>query len=468
MSTSSILRNYSAGYNKRNTEIGVFGDLYRDKEKKKNKKAKKSKKPEKRKKLRKDKNRKKTKKTEKSRNVKSETTTVKPSEQPNQQKKYEPIEIMFKATARAKEEKIKIIPFDQSVDGMVNQSAIFYGGSKSGKTVLIKHFMYQMRDKFPTVWLFCPTNEQNGDYDGIVPSLCIHDEVTLEKISDLYDQRKAAVKIYNNANNPKTLKKLFDRVASKPAHDYLRTLALKKAEALSSAEKIFSEDLAKKKEKIEEIKKVFENQTKNHYKEIIRANKDKLCANKNLSDDEKISIKYLDFNPNIMVIFDDCMEELKEIIKEGNKPGNKYGPVLKNFFYKGRHAMITHFYTFQDDNRLDNGIRTNAFNSFFTSEAAATHYFQASANSFSPRDKKIAEAVIKELFGDENKEKYKNYKLVYRKYDKHRFQYVCADLHDDFKMGSDYMWDFCKKAKKKKELIDVDNPHMEKFVSTLL
>ena len=49
-----------------------------------------------------------------------------------------------------------------------------------------------------------------------------------------------------------------------------------------------------------------------------------------LSDQEKNTIEYIDFNPHILVIFDDAMTEILEMVKVGKRTEHN---IIKNFLY---------------------------------------------------------------------------------------------------------------------------------------
>jgi hypothetical protein len=221
---------------------------------------------------------------------------------------------------------------------------------------------------------------------------------------------------------------------------------------------------AEKKKKREEAKDLIKTQLIDFYKATIQPHKQKFVDNANLNAKEKLAIMYLDYNPHILVIFDDAQEEIKAFIREGKKNNDN---VIKNFFFKGRHAKITHFYAFQDDTGIDPEIRKNAFNSFFTHKSTASHFFNTGTNGFSPYEKKKAAAVFEELFSEENEEAEKHFKLVYTRGGKNMFQYTVADIHDNFKMCSDAVRKFCKMVARDENEIDVSNPHMSAFMSGL-
>jgi hypothetical protein len=391
----------------------------------------------------------------------SRRSTPKAAARPAPKKYVNPNLNSLKAHLKARgfpEEDILIPKYDKSIYNFLNKSSVFYGPSDTGKTVLINDFMYRMKHLFPRVVVFAPTNHEKHDYDGIVPTGLIFEEFTLENIKELYEQQRAAASVYNNANDLKVLHGLFKKVATRKSTHHLEELLKMKKRALIDVEKN-SKDVAELKKKRGEVKDLIKSRLIDFYKSVIKPHKEKFVNNKNLNAREKLAIKFLDYNPHILVIFDDAQEEIKAFIREGKKNNDN---VIKNFFFKGRHAKITHFYAFQDDSGIDPDIRKNAFNSFFTHPSTAIHFFNTASNGFSPYDKKKAATCLEEIFSEENDERF--CKLVYTRGGKNMFQYTIADVHDDFKMCSKLVRKYASMVARDESEIDVSNPHMSSFM----
>lgn len=374
------------------------------------------------------------------------------------------LKVSFKARGFPDED-ILIPLYSKSPYGLHNKSVMFYGLSGTGKTVLINDFMYRTKSLFPKVVVFAPTNQEKHDYDGIVPTPLIYEDFTIDNIRELYEHQRAAAQVYNNANNLKVLNGLFMKVASRKSHQHLKRLLAMKNRALTDIEKNYK-DAGQRKSKREEVTDMMREKLITFYKSIIKPHKDKFVGNKNLNDKEALAIKYLDYNPHILVIFDDAMKELIAVIKEGKKNNDN---VIENFFFKGRHAKITHFYAFQDDGGIDPGIRKNAFVNFFTSKNVALHFFNAGANNFTPYEKKKAAVIVEEIFAHANEDGHplEHAKLAYLRDHKNPFQYVIADVHDDFRMCSDAIRAFCRKVQRDENEIDTTNSHMGVFMEGL-
>lgn len=362
---------------------------------------------------------------------------------------------------RGKSDREYIIPkFDlDNGEVFINVSTVAYGLSGTGKTVTCKHIMHSLKDVFPRVFIFAPTQEGTNDYDGVAPPQVIREEVSLEAISDIYEYQKIAKEMYTRANNLKTLHGLFAKIATAKAKIHLKTMiaGFKKADARINAK--FTNPAEQKTAK-SKLTKRFEWRLRRFYKEIILPNKPRLKLLK-LSENEQYSLQYLRFNYNVLVIFDDAMTEVEKLIKKGKREENE---VIQNFFFRGRHYGITHFYTMQSDIRLPGELRKNAFISCFTSKSEATAFFNRNTNGFAPEEKKIAEAVIDTIFCEENQNDHK--KLIYFREAKSKWQWYRANQHVNFRMCSNMLWDFCKRIEKKGNKVDKSNKFYDAFAPT--
>ena len=357
-------------------------------------------------------------------------------------------------------EDMEVTWFDKTIDQLKDRSVIFYGPSGSGKTVLIYDIMYQARNVFPRVMVFAPTNREKRDYEGIVPKELIYEEFDLQDIKNIYEHQRAAAHAYNTANKIEVLRKLFDRVATPIQKQHIDKLDHMRQRADQEIKRTYKKPDVRK-QRMEELETKHNDNVSKFYKSVISQRQD-LLHQMHLSPDEILAVKYLHYNPRILIIFDDAMNEIMTLIKEGRK---KNDPVIQDFFFKGRWAYITHFYALQDDNRLESEIKKNAFYSIFTSPNVATAFFGRSATNFSKQDKARADAAIKAVFAEDEEDSGQKFrKLIYSRLDtKHPFQYTIANLHDDFHMCSKDVRKFCKSIAMDEERIDKNNPYLKRF-----
>lgn len=345
-------------------------------------------------------------------------------------------------STKYKTENLKIPHFEICPSTIVNKSVILYGESGTGKTQIIRDIMYKCKESFPEVIVFCPTNEENHDYDGYIPDCLIYDEFDLNNITSVYERQKNKAMRYNNVNDINNLKSIYDIIKNNRTEKFHNKMLEFETKNLNNISRIVND--GERKNKRDEFNKYIKNKFIDFYKKCIKIN---LTSVHKLSNYQKQLVNDLDINPKILVIFDDAMEEIKSLIKIGNKENNQ---VIKNFFFKGRHAHITHIYTFQNEDKLDASIKKNAFYSVFTTPDSAKGFFSKANMCQSPHDKKKVEICSDEIFGDGEK-KYRV--MIYSRLDyKTPFKYFKADLHDDFKMCSNIIWDFCNLIEDKNKL----------------
>lgn len=356
-------------------------------------------------------------------------------------------------------EELTIPWFSKKWELIKDRSVIFYGPSGSGKTVLIHDIMYNCKYQYPRVIVFAPTNrEKGGDYEGIIPKELVYEEFGLEDIRKIYEHQKAAAHAYNTANNLTVLEKIFERIAATPQRQYVGTLQRQKRLAEVEIAKVY-QDPAVRKVKRNELEEMHKTKLRSFYKKnIIKPNLE-LLTSMHLPADEMMAVKYVNFNPRVLIVFDDAMTEILTLIKKGRSTKDN---VILDFFFKGRWAYITHFYAFQDDNRLDSEIKKNAFVSVFTAPNVASAFFGRAATNFSKQDKARADSAIKSIFSNDE-ESLQHRKLVFCRMDKNPFHFTIADLHDDFKMCSRSVRKYCESVGRGDQDFDKSNPYLKRF-----
>ena len=371
--------------------------------------------------------------------------------------KDDSIKILFKQKD-ATDEEIVIRKFPNDINSIMNKSVILYGPSGSGKTRIIRDFMHTTKLCYPLVFAFVPTNAQKHDYDSLIPKPLVFESFDLKNIKEIYTRQKSTTEVYNNANNLKILNSLFLRIATPKDKIFHKKLLFFKDHAITKSEQK-NQSLADKKSKYDEIEEIFKNKLIHFYKQVINPNVRKLQA-MDLSEKEKYALTFRNLNPRILILFDDAFTEVMDLIRKGKKQKDE---TIKNFFYKGRWANITHWYGFQDEKGLDSEIRKNVFINVFTDKQVAMSYFTRPANSFTCLEKKKAEAVINAVFSEENIPQH--YKLVYSRSDKNKFYYIIANeyVDNDIQMCSKSVRDFCKKIGKVEDNFDTNNPFFAAF-----
>jgi len=343
---------------------------------------------------------------------------------------------------------------------LLNKSVIFYGGSGSGKTFLINHFLYHMRNVYPMVELFAPTNDQNHSYDGKVPNILIFTKFGLDHIRSTYARQQFASSVYDISRQIPILHSIFLRVLTPITRDFLARMKACHAKEAQELETSTLSPSAKKSERDAMIIRHKEELIK-FYKDQINVNIKKLVGRTDLSEEEQIAVRYRNLIPFLLNVFDDTATEIKQLLAIGKQQKND---TITDFFFKGRHANITHLYVFQDDSKLDSAIRKNAFYSIFTSKQTALGFFKRPANDFTADFQAQANAVIEAVLYPFNEDGTVNHKKLVFDRVAQKFMYIVAEDHDDFRMCSDAVWKFCTAADTGGQKLDKANPYYQRFV----
>lgn len=330
----------------------------------------------------------------------------------------------------------------------VNKTIVIYGKRGTGKTVLVEDILYICRDSFSIVFIISGSNVSTDEsFIGKVPNTCIKNGVTSEWLDKLMQSQTVRSHLYKTSQNIENLKHVFDFIDDHVVHDFKEKIdelftkynnSIDVSKTMSNVEK----DRERKK-----MKKTYKNELKNHYKQSIIKNlsilREKVKNGEIVETDHKIVIKYIQFVPHILLVFDDCASQLKELSKL---------ETIKNIFYNGRHFNITMLITTQSDKELPSEIRSNTDLSIFTTrEAASTAFTRV---GFSSSVKKEADIYSNAVFSSIKGEKNYN-KLVYNTNDdSNPFQYILGDEHEAFIVGSDALWQLGEKIDSKKKSIN--------------
>lgn len=330
---------------------------------------------------------------------------------------------------------MEVQPLEKDAKYFLNRSVLLYGPSGSGKSTVLMEILHLLKDEVPLCFVFSLTAEENNAFKNIVPAPMIHSTIDIKLLHKIYHRQQAATRIYNMVNAKEALKCLFDKVAS---HDEIAKMEKAYVNAREIIERQSSDiDAVTFAEEIHAIRDEFLNKL---YKYVIRNNKKRLL-NMDLTDDDRYTIKYLDFNPNCVIVLEDCGVHLKQFQKDDT--------ILKIMF-QGRHNYISAIITLQDDSGVDSKLKKNIFVSIFTTETVASAYFDRGSNNFSKKEKEKAKQMIQSTFFEMGAKNHR--KLVYLRDNPEPFRYTLANRYGVFRFGCEALWELCDRitsAKKK-------------------
>lgn len=284
-----------------------------------------------------------------------------------------------------------IIPeFEMNYRHFLDRTVNLYGGSGSGKSFIIKDVLSTLREHIDQVIVFNPTDRSNGTYskNGLVPLPCIHYEVKPETLQNIWDRQMALASVYTRVHDPDVINRLFNRIPNiERARQNIEAVKnkiptyvneIKNTETDGTLMTMRIEDIeAKGKRLIEMI----------YQKEINRAAS--YLMGQNLDEQEKYSLKFINLNPRMLIIFDDCTDMLYKI---------RNNPVIQKFYYQGRWAFLTILTAAHTDKAMLPEIKKNCFVSIFTENVAARSYFERKSNDLSKEDKHNGDTAIKQSF----------------------------------------------------------------------
>jgi hypothetical protein len=352
----------------------------------------------------------------------------------------------------------------------IDQTTILNGPSKTGKTVIIKNIMNMLNGPIEQILVCSPSEVSNHSYDGYVDPALIHSRIflpdpanpkkddgvkgTIRFLEALWKRQEMMASIYFRANRLEPLADLFARL---PSADRLRgSRAIRelndgRVHAITQQRRLYKDDPGTLADKVKDLNEKFKTMTALIYKKFISAHLDMLMDRQDaLGEDERYSLFYLNFNPRILLLFDDCAAELKPLFPK---------EIFRKIFYQGRHVFMTTVISCQDDTDLPANLRKNAFMTYFTHESVASSNFERQANRFSHEVRAHAADIIPTVF------KKRHRKLVYIREDDTRqhFYWVECSIPEPKMFGSDALQELCRDIKSDGTSMDKDNPYYNKF-----
>jgi energy-coupling factor transporter ATP-binding protein EcfA2 len=310
--------------------------------------------------------------------------------------------------------------FSASADIFLDRSTVLFGPSGSGKSTIIVDILYHLKPRVDQVIVFSPMDKQNNTFgSGVVPRPFIHYAVTKEILDELWERQSSFVTIYTQANRPEVLARLFSRIPDPKPAQFLAAYANKVEKMISKMTEESDIDAARG---------TFDEFKVRYYKKYI-ADHAKYLFSLPLTMSEKLSLKNLDFNPRIVVIFDDCTDILKSM---------KNSKFIQNIFYQGRWSMITLILGLHSDKALDPEIKKNIFTTIYTRQNVAVTAFERQSSGLSKNEKARAIAAAHESFTPV----YQHQKLVYSQPRDTYYKYTAVP-RKNFRFGSDELWILC-------------------------
>lgn len=243
-----------------------------------------------------------------------------------------------------------------------------YGESNTGKSFIVRHILSVLQASIPQIVVFSPTNEQNHSYDadGEVPSVFIHSQVSADVLNQIWERQQVMRVAFDRANKPHVIKRMA-RATGNVA--YLAAVSRLEQEIANAPV---------------DVRKKLETALLRIAKGVISANKRMFDARRDsLTEEERYTLRYVNFNPRILLVFDDCTEQLRR----------EKGDILEKIFYAGRHMFITTIMACHTDKTFTPELKKQTFLSIYTGSSVASAYIERPSTGFDKREKAIAHAA---------------------------------------------------------------------------
>ena len=310
----------------------------------------------------------------------------------------------------------------------LDKSTVLFGESETGKSTIITDILYHLRGHIDQIIVFSPTDKQNKNYTDIAPLPCIHYEVNARIVHTIWERQKAIADTYKKVTDPGTVESLFSR--TKKYNEYRKIInMIKHREEKTNKELRETLDAMTANAQIKIAGHEYQRLIDTLVKKAI-LDEAHILARMDISEKEKYSLKYLDMNPRIVIIFDDCTDQIERM---------KKNQTLQKMFWEGRHSYVTFIIACHHDKALPSELKSNTFVSIFTESTCADMYRERASNMFTRPMKTRWSEAIQYTF----KPELPYQKLVWIRVEK-RFYKWTADKHDKFRFGSKQVWDFCK------------------------
>jgi hypothetical protein len=363
----------------------------------------------------------------------------------------------------------KVPTLDITPAMILDRSLVVYGPSKTGKTVITKHLMKTANGFIEQILIVAPSEPTNRSYEGFVDQPLIHYRLyladpanpkkddgvkgALRFLEAIWKRQEMMAAIYTRANNPDTLAALYGRLPRADRAEglrYIEAINEKRTRVVERVRKQFAAEAGRREEKVKEVNEKFKKMLVLIYKKYIAPAYADLWERDDLTEDERYSLYYLNFNPRLLLIFDDCAAQLKPFFSK---------EIFRLLFYQNRHSFITVVVCAQDDTDLPTNLRKNAFISFFTEPIVCSSNFDRTSNKFPKPTKQLVAEILPEVFREKNR------KLAYIREDDRRqhFYHVTVPYPKPFRFGSPASHELCEAVASGGVSMDKENPFYDRF-----
>ena len=321
----------------------------------------------------------------------------------------------------------------------LNKLTLIYGQSFSGKSVLIKDILANLKGHIPIGICANPTNTQNGDYNGIFPEECIYDDVTKPLLQRIFQRQQNVIAMYDLVRDPKQLLPLYKKICDVESKSKIDRL-----------NKIYFKGIRDIKDSYEqnEVDGALEDLKSKYYKKLVKIYRGCISVYMNridmrsLTDVQKAILSNFTINPRLLILIDDCASSIRE--------WSQYEET-KKLFYQGRHLQVTTIITMQAISIIPPSLRNNAHISIFTTAKAVNNYYAKATSGASSDERKQIMKISSVVFAESDDKSKPNFRklCIFGSIIKtpHPIQYIIAHPKKR-RFGSAALWAICNHVKK--------------------
>jgi hypothetical protein len=347
---------------------------------------------------------------------------------------------------------------NKTYENYLDKTTLIFGASNSGKSTIIEEILYFCKDYIPNVIVIAPRTSDKA-YRKKLPARCIKEDLTKDKLQKIWDRQFYYTQVYNIANDLPTLSSLFCKSPDRQSMVMVQAIAKAASRKINEINQSPTLDFAAKKTQTIAIEESRNKKINILYKQTIRKYKSYL-EKQDLSDKEKIALEYLDINPRLMLIIDDCSEKFKGWMKFFKKPEAN---IFESIFYKGRWQFITLIIGMHDDKLVDTELRKNSRVTIFTTSQALVASINKTQSGYTPQEKKDALKMAGRIFASEDRGIKTYQKFCYIREDPHPFRYTIANLYPEFRLGCPSLYELVAKMPKLDDNLE-NNPFLKDIV----
>lgn len=290
--------------------------------------------------------------------------------------------------------------FDFHYRYFLDHTTNVYGGSGTGKSFIIKDIALSLKPHIDQIIVFNPTDRSNKSYSGSwVPTPCVHYDIKIETILNIWERQTALASVYTRVHTESVIHSLISKLPN--ARTVLSNIELIKQRQAQYSEELRNSgmDSTAVKTSIDNIAMDSERLIRLIYTKLISDHADYLRS-QHLTEAEDFSVRFINLNPRMLIIFDDATDLLAKI---------KNHPIIQKIFYQCRWVFLTVICAAHTDKAFLPEVKKNCFVSIFTEEVAARGYFERPSNDFGKEARQEGAAAYKSVF----KPAGTNQKLIY-------------------------------------------------------